>query len=153
MRRLQSAVMASASPSRDSAVSQQVSVDDSQFRLRAGLVLIFTQRQPLRPCGNLNCGTRQVSRSRKPQSRQLTNPHIVSWYHECRARFASLFRTSSMLVSSRLPRRAVTGNTATRMAQPSYYRASQARMPITTRKRKSGAQSPQLRRKTNEKHN
>jgi 4-amino-4-deoxy-L-arabinose transferase-like glycosyltransferase len=34
--------MASASPSRDSAVSQQVSVDDSQFRLRAGLVLIFT---------------------------------------------------------------------------------------------------------------
>ena len=34
--------MASASPSRDSAVSQQVSVDDSRFRLRAGCVLIFT---------------------------------------------------------------------------------------------------------------
>ena len=34
--------MASASPSRDSAVSNQVPVDDSRFRLRAGCVLIFT---------------------------------------------------------------------------------------------------------------
>src|SRR5271168_2481108 len=42
VRRLQSAVMASASPSRDSAVSRQLSVDDSRFRLRAGCVLILT---------------------------------------------------------------------------------------------------------------
>jgi 4-amino-4-deoxy-L-arabinose transferase-like glycosyltransferase len=34
--------MASASPSRDSAVSRQVSVDDSQFGLRAGCVLVLT---------------------------------------------------------------------------------------------------------------
>src|SRR5271167_3543037 len=42
VRRLQSAVMASASPSRDSAVSRQMSVDDSRFRLRAGCVLVLT---------------------------------------------------------------------------------------------------------------
>src|SRR5271168_129657 len=42
VRRLQSAVMASASPSRDSAVSRQLSVDDSRFRLRAGCVLVLT---------------------------------------------------------------------------------------------------------------
>ncbi|HMD04107.1 MAG TPA: glycosyltransferase family 39 protein, partial [Candidatus Binatus sp.] len=34
--------MASASPSRDSAVSRQMSVDDSRFRLRAGCVLVLT---------------------------------------------------------------------------------------------------------------
>jgi len=34
--------MASASPSRDSAVSREKSVDDSQFRLRAGCVLVLT---------------------------------------------------------------------------------------------------------------
>src|ERR1700689_2979641 len=39
--RLQSAVMAFASPSRDPPVSRQMSVDDSQFRLRAGCVLIL----------------------------------------------------------------------------------------------------------------
>src|SRR6204780_4378827 len=40
--RLQSAVMAFASPSRDPPVSGQMSVDDSQFRLRAGCVLVLT---------------------------------------------------------------------------------------------------------------